>query len=191
MEITLPAINTANTSNPYIFLKEISTNGDVNTIDVVYPTSTILGVMSPDWIKYLLEPVAKFCESPAWTAKYVVHDLGSKPDPKNSLIFTADIHLSSLSRSSRTYDQHFREDPSRSHRQLPHNGVPIPTPDQRFNLGPIALQIIPTIRRLPQNRRPKPLRPVRHRRLDPPKRQPNEPSHHLRHRPISLRSSDR
>lgn len=79
MEITLSSTD-ADTSNPYIFLKEISTNGDVNTVDVVYPTSTILSVMSPDWIKYLLEPVAVFCESSAWTADYVVHDLGSKLD---------------------------------------------------------------------------------------------------------------
>lgn len=78
MEITLPANNTADTGLAYVFLKEISSNGDVNTVDVVYPTSTILGVMSPDWIKYLLEPIAVFSESPAWTADYVVHDLGSK-----------------------------------------------------------------------------------------------------------------
>lgn len=81
MEITLPASNTTDTSNPYVFLKEISTNGDVNTVDVVSPTSTILGVMSPDWIKFLLEPIAIFCESSAWTPEYVVHDLGSEPDP--------------------------------------------------------------------------------------------------------------
>ena len=78
MEITLPADSAADLSNPYVFLKEISTNGDTNTIDVVYPTSTILGVMSPDWIKYLLEPVALCSESAAWTADYVIHDLGSK-----------------------------------------------------------------------------------------------------------------
>ena len=78
MEMTLPADNFADTSNPYVFLKEISTNGDVNTVDVVYPTSTVLSVMSPNWIKYLLEPVSIFSESPAWTADYVVHDLGSK-----------------------------------------------------------------------------------------------------------------
>ena len=57
MEITLPANSTANTSHPSVFLKEISTNGDVNTVDVSYPTSTILGVVSPDWIKYLLSIV--------------------------------------------------------------------------------------------------------------------------------------
>lgn len=80
MEMTLPVHNNSDTSNPYVFLKEISTNGDVNTVDVVHPTSTILSVMSPDWIQYLLEPIAIFSESPAWTADYVVHDLGSKHD---------------------------------------------------------------------------------------------------------------
>ena len=80
MEITLPADNTSDTDNPSIFLKEISTDGDANTIDVIFPTATILGVMSPDWIKFLLEPLVKFCESGAWTADYVVHDLGGMPD---------------------------------------------------------------------------------------------------------------
>lgn len=108
MEITLPASNDTNTSNPYTFLKEISTDGDVNTVDVVYPTSTILGVMSPDWIKYLLEPVAVFSNSAAWTAEYVVHDLGSKPDPNYHFIVFADIS-SSLSRSNRAYPRYFRK----------------------------------------------------------------------------------
>ena len=125
MEITLPASNTADTSNPYVFLKEISTNGDVNTVDVVYPTSTILGVMSPDWIKYLLEPVAVFSESPAWTADYVVHDLGSKPDLKNPSIYLADFS-SSLSCSNRSYHRYFRANPTRSYRRFFDNGVSIP-----------------------------------------------------------------
>ncbi len=107
MEITIPTNNITDTSNPYVFLKEISTNGDVNTVDVVYPTSTILGVMSPDWIKYLLEPVALFSESSAWTADYVVHDLGSKPDPKKPLIVLADIRFSSLSCSDWAHTGHF------------------------------------------------------------------------------------
>ena len=34
MEITLPASKVADTSNPHIFLKQISTDGNVNTIDV-------------------------------------------------------------------------------------------------------------------------------------------------------------
>lgn len=77
MELTLPANNTAETSKLYAFLKEISTDGNVNTIDVIYPTFTILSVLSPDWIRLLLEPVAAYLETGDWPHDYVVHDLGS------------------------------------------------------------------------------------------------------------------
>ena len=107
MEITLPASSIADTSHPYVFLKEISTNGDVNTVDVIYPTSTILGVISPDWIKYLLEPVAVFSESSAWTAEYVVHDLGSELDTSDTVIPIANVQSCSLSFSDWAHDSHF------------------------------------------------------------------------------------
>ena len=149
MEITLPAHNTKDTSNPYVFLKEISSNGDVNTVDVIYPASTILGVLSPVWIKYLLEPIASFCETPEWTVDYVVHDLGSKPDSEISLAVTADLRSFSLSQRTRTYHQQLRAYVSTKHRRLSHNGVPIPATDQGCNLGPIARKTLPRIRLLP------------------------------------------
>ena len=112
MEITLPASSTADTSHPYVFLKEISTNGDANTVDVVYPTSTVLGVISPDWIKYLLEPVAVFSESSAWSADYVVHDLGSESDTREAIIPIANAQSRSLSFSDWAHDSHFGENPA-------------------------------------------------------------------------------
>lgn len=76
MEITLPASNVAATSNPYIFLKEISTDGNVNTLDVIYPTITALSVFAPDWIALLLDPVINYMQTAAWTQDYVIHDIG-------------------------------------------------------------------------------------------------------------------
>ncbi len=77
MEITLPASNIADTSNPYIFLKEISTDGNVNTVDVIYPTIAALGVLAPDWIALLLDPVINYMQTGAWTQDYVIHDIGT------------------------------------------------------------------------------------------------------------------
>ena len=76
MEVTLPASNVADTTNPYIFLKEISTDGNVNTVDVIYPTIAALGVLAPDWIALLLDPVINYMQTGAWTQDYVIHDIG-------------------------------------------------------------------------------------------------------------------
>lgn len=78
MEVTIPR-STLNTSNPMVFLKEISSDANVNTIDVIYPTFPILYELAPKWIKYLMEPVLAYLVSPgAWNLTYMVHDIGDK-----------------------------------------------------------------------------------------------------------------
>lgn len=78
MEVTLPQSNLK--ADPYVFLKEISTDGNVNTIDVIYPTVTALTVLAPEWIKYLLAPVVDYLAAGRWPEPYVIHDMGtSKP----------------------------------------------------------------------------------------------------------------
>lgn len=62
MEITIPT-NTLDASNPYVFLKEMSIDGNVNTVDVIYATIAALGVFDPDWIKLLLDPMASYLKS--------------------------------------------------------------------------------------------------------------------------------
>ena len=76
MEITLPASNVADTSKTYIFLKEISTDENVNTVDVIYPTLAALSVLAPDWIALLLDPVIDYMQTGAWMQDYVIHDIG-------------------------------------------------------------------------------------------------------------------
>ena len=58
MEITIPA-NTLDQSNPYVFLKEIFTDGNFNTVDVIYPTIAALSVFDPDWIRLLLRKLSE------------------------------------------------------------------------------------------------------------------------------------
>ena len=75
MEITIPA-NTLDKSNSYVFLKETSTDGNVNIIDVIYPIIAALSVFDPDWIRLLLDPIATYLKSEVWPHNYVIQRYG-------------------------------------------------------------------------------------------------------------------
>ena len=66
-----------NTSNPYVFLKEISSDGNVNTVDAIYPMSPIMSVLDPTWIKMVLAPIAAYLDTGDWPHPYTIHDIGS------------------------------------------------------------------------------------------------------------------
>lgn len=65
------------TKEPLAFIKELSSDGNVNTIDVIMPAFPIYWVMDPDWIRLLLEPVMKYLAAGRWHLPYTIHDLGS------------------------------------------------------------------------------------------------------------------
>jgi len=75
-DLTIPNA-TLNTSNPLAFIKEISSDGNVNTVDVIFPAFPIYYTMDPEWIRLLLEPVMQYLASGRWTRKYVIHDIGA------------------------------------------------------------------------------------------------------------------
>ncbi|KAL1872452.1 hypothetical protein VTK73DRAFT_1489 [Phialemonium thermophilum] len=66
-------------SKPYIFLKEISSNSDIQTVDVIFPAYPILLYLNPDLLRYLLEPLYENQESGRYPNKYAIHDLGTFP----------------------------------------------------------------------------------------------------------------
>ena len=68
-------VNTGST--PWLFLKEISSDGNVSTIDVVYPTFPIFYYLNPTLISLLLAPILTYVESGLWPQTFCVHDLGS------------------------------------------------------------------------------------------------------------------
>jgi len=76
LELTIP-LDTLDTSNPYVFLKEISSDGNVNTIDVIYPMFPIMNFLDPTWIKMLLAPIAAYLDTGKWSHPYAVHDIGA------------------------------------------------------------------------------------------------------------------
>jgi hypothetical protein len=68
-------VNTSST--PWLFLKEISSDGNVSTVDVIYPTFPILYYLNPYLLSLILAPVLNYVESGHWPQTFCVHDLGS------------------------------------------------------------------------------------------------------------------
>ncbi|KAI9741002.1 MAG: hypothetical protein M1834_002713 [Cirrosporium novae-zelandiae] len=75
MEFTIPE-NTHNTKDAMAFMKEISSDGNVNTLDVIFPTFPIFYVTNPDIIRLLLEPVLRYLKLGKWPHEWAIHDIG-------------------------------------------------------------------------------------------------------------------
>lgn len=65
--------------NPLLFPKECFSDGDISTVDVIFPTCPITLVYNPVLLKALLDPIFYFCESGRFTKPYSPHDLGTYP----------------------------------------------------------------------------------------------------------------
>lgn len=62
--------------NPILFLKEISSNGNFQTVDVIFPSFPFFLYTNPRWLAYLLEPLLEHMMSGQYPNKYSMHDLG-------------------------------------------------------------------------------------------------------------------
>jgi hypothetical protein len=62
---------------PWAFLKEISSDGNVSTVDVLYPASPAWIYADPGYLALLLEPLLSYAESGLWPQPFAPHDLGS------------------------------------------------------------------------------------------------------------------
>lgn len=65
---------------PWAFLKEISSDGDTSTVDVVFPASPVWLYADPAYLSMLLEPLFAYAESGKWTQPFAEHDLGRYPN---------------------------------------------------------------------------------------------------------------
>lgn len=61
----------------YLFMKEISSNGNTQTVDVIYPSSPIFYYLNPELVKLMLDPHFENQENGHYPNQYAVHDLGS------------------------------------------------------------------------------------------------------------------
>jgi hypothetical protein len=62
---------------PWAFLKEISSDGNVSTVDVLFPASPAWIYADPGYLALLLEPLLSYAESGLWPQPFAPHDLGS------------------------------------------------------------------------------------------------------------------
>ena len=68
---------TINASEPLMFQKEISSDGNVNTVDVMYPAMPFFLYANPELLKYNLEPLFQNQEGQFYPNGYSMHDLVS------------------------------------------------------------------------------------------------------------------
>lgn len=63
--------------NIILFLKEISSNGNFQTVDVIFPAFPFFLYTNPQWLAYLLEPLLEHQLSGQYPNDYSMHDLGA------------------------------------------------------------------------------------------------------------------
>ncbi|KAL1661466.1 hypothetical protein GGF50DRAFT_117933 [Schizophyllum commune] len=66
-----------NTDDVLLFMKEISSDGNMNTVDVIFPAWPILLYTNPALGKYLLDALYRYQESGLYPNKWSIHDMGS------------------------------------------------------------------------------------------------------------------
>ncbi|KAJ7368444.1 DUF1793-domain-containing protein [Mycena albidolilacea] len=78
-ELTISKTSTGafNTTDVILFMKEISSDGNVNTVDVIFPAWSIFLYTNPMLGKFLLEGLLRYQASGQYPNKWSVHDLGS------------------------------------------------------------------------------------------------------------------
>ena len=60
-----------------MFQKEISSDGNVNTVDVMYPAMPFFLYANPELLRYNLEPLFQNQEGGFYPNGYSMHDLGT------------------------------------------------------------------------------------------------------------------
>lgn len=64
-------------AEPLVFMKEISSDGNVNTVDVIFPFHPIAIYTNASILKWLLDPLFINQEAGNWPNSYSIHDIGS------------------------------------------------------------------------------------------------------------------
>jgi hypothetical protein len=64
-------------AKPWMFMKEISSDGNISTVDVVYPAFPAFLYANPNLLRLQLDPILDYAESGKWPQPFAEHDIGS------------------------------------------------------------------------------------------------------------------
>ncbi|KAF9887008.1 hypothetical protein FE257_010624 [Aspergillus nanangensis] len=76
IDLTIPN-DSLDTDEVLGFIKELSSNGNLNTVDVIMPAFPIYYIMDPTYIRLLLEPMMRYLVAGRWRKPYLIHDMGA------------------------------------------------------------------------------------------------------------------
>jgi len=80
IEITIPSgTNPINMKDVMVFIKELSSNGDINTIDIIFPVTPLFCLLAPEYVRLLLEPLVQYLNTGVVKQVFPLHDLGTYP----------------------------------------------------------------------------------------------------------------
>ena len=65
------------TSDPWLYLEEISSDDNVQTVDVMYPSMPAFLYTNPELVRYMIQPIIAYAESGQWPEMFAPHDIGS------------------------------------------------------------------------------------------------------------------
>ena len=75
IDLTIPN-NTLNTDEAVAFIKEISSDGNIQTMDIIFELLPFFYKFNPEYIRLLLDPIVSYLSSGRWPHPWVIHDLG-------------------------------------------------------------------------------------------------------------------